>query len=147
MSYNTQELFQILNILTCSIYLWLVGALALGMEGFDVKRRAWVVITGLFYIARRDIKAFFKGKFATKEREGTLTEMYVAWTAVILGVLSFSFYWASVGLNLTNGTPNAFTTASNPNTQSWFIVGTILISFVEISFLASLVHWGKSVFG
>ncbi len=151
MSYNQQELFQILSILTSSIYLWLVGVLALGMEYVDVKaNRKWDVwrglntaVMGLFFIAKRDTEDFFTGRWDRGGKKGTLTEMYVSWTAVILACTTFAFYWASVGMNLNNGTPNAFTNSSNPTTQSWFAVGTALIILVVFSFVVSLVPWGK----
>lgn len=146
MSYNQQELFQILSILTSSIYLWLVGALALGMDYVDVERDMWrgfvTMTTSLFWIAQRDTKRFFTGKWTLNNRRASKTEMYVSWTAVILACTTFAFYWASVGMNLNNGTPNAFTNSSNPTTQSWFAVGTALIILVVFSFVVSLVHWG-----
>lgn len=146
MSCNKQETFQILNILTSSLYLWNVAGLVLIMEkkplgkGFFSK-----VMNGFFtllQISLRDVGALFAGETISSGRKASQAESFLSFTGFVLACLSFSFYWASVGLNLTNGSPNAFTTV-DPNMQGQFIAGTILVAFVFISFWVSFfVHWG-----
>lgn len=141
MSYSQQDVFQIINLVMSSIYIVLVSALVSGMENVR-----WYGLfsglTSLFRIAARDVKTLFRGETAEKGRPASRTEMYVSWVAVILACGSFSFYWASVGTNLSNGTPNAFTTYSSPSTQAMYALGTVLIILVVSSFTISLVHWG-----
>lgn len=140
MSYNQQELFQILNIFASSTFIALCMAIAWGMEGKKTSS-FYVMIVGLFRIMGDDVELFFKGA-KSSPRSVTYTERLVSKVTFLIGLSCISFYWASVGMNLSNGTPNAFTTSSNPSTQSWFIVGTILFAIVMIIMIISVVHWG-----